>query len=79
MEKPNSIEVEIDKLGRVVIPIQYRKRLGIALQSKMMMALENGGITLMPIHPKCVLCGCQMEQQMHVQLCDECIERIKKS
>ena len=79
MIKPNSIEIEIDKLGRVLIPIKIRKKLGITLKSRMMLSLENNHIILSPICRKCALCGCQMEQEKKMQLCDECIDKIKKS
>ena len=79
MRKTNSIEIEIDKLGRILIPIKIRKKLGIVDKSKMMLSLENEGIILSPIRYRCVLCGCQMEEEKQVQLCDECIYRVKRS
>ena len=79
MNTPNSIEIEIDKLGRILIPIKIRKKLGITLKSKMMLSLESNHIILSPICRKCMLCGCQMEQEKKMQLCDECIEKIKTS
>ena len=79
MNKPNSIEIEIDKLGRILIPIKIRKKLGITLKSRMMLSLESNHIILSPICHKCALCGCQIKQEKKMQLCDECIEKMKTS
>ena len=40
------IEREIDRLGRVVIPIEFRKKLGIEFNSKVLISLSNGEIII---------------------------------
>lgn len=77
MSRTNGIEIEVDRLGRILIPIKYRKKLGIALKSKMILSLEDGGILLSPIRSGCVLCGGKIEQDKKIPLCNSCIAKIK--
>lgn len=42
----NEIEKEIDNLGRVVIPIDFRNKLGIKNKDKVLVALKNSSIVL---------------------------------
>ena len=73
----NGIEKEIDGLGRVVIPIEYRKRLGFELNSKVAISAENGMIQISPINKICVLCGKRVEKGRKLPLCPKCVELIK--
>ncbi|MBQ8583298.1 MAG: AbrB/MazE/SpoVT family DNA-binding domain-containing protein [Clostridia bacterium] len=73
----NGIEKEIDGLGRVVIPIEYRKRLGFELNSKVVISAENGMIQISPINKVCVLCGKRVEKGRKLPLCPKCVELIK--
>lgn len=45
----NGIEKEVDNLGRVVIPMEFRKRLGIVSNSKVMVSLEGDIIVFSPL------------------------------
>ena len=72
------IERETDKLGRVVIPMEFRKQLGIEFESKVLIFLSDGEIIIRPQKMRCVLCGEKIEKIKNLQLCDNCISRVKK-
>lgn len=69
---------KIDRLGRVVIPIQYRKALGIEENDVLLFSMESGGVMIRPERGVCRLCGGVMEKESTVLLCTACIKRIKK-
>ena len=72
------IEREIDRLGRVVIPIEFRKKLGIAFNSKVLISLSNGEIIITAQKSHCALRGKEIDANYHeLQLCDKCINKIK--
>ena len=47
----------IDDLGRVVIPVEYRKVLGIKVGDHLDLTLEGDGLALRPLRQACSLCG----------------------
>jgi AbrB family looped-hinge helix DNA binding protein len=72
------IEKEVDRLGRVVIPSEYRKRLGIKEGSKIVFSSFDRGIYLEPIEEICALCGESLRSGVPFLLCDTCIADIAK-
>ena len=73
----SGIERRVDKLGRVVLPIGYRERLGLTENSKVNISMENESISITPIGEKCVMCGSKEEINQSLCLCIRCIERVK--
>ena len=72
------IEREIDRLGRVVIPIEFRKKLGIEFNSKVLISLSNGEITITAQKNHCALCGKEINVDYNeLKLCGKCIDKIK--
>ena len=53
----NGIEKDMDNLGRVVIPIKYRRKLGIENNSTVLVSLEDDTILIHPKNRHCALCG----------------------
>ena len=74
----NGIEKEIDGLGRVVIPSKIRSKLGIEAKSKVLVSLENDSIVISVASKRCLLCGEKTENEQKIQLCHNCILRIKE-
>ncbi len=71
------IEKEVDRLGRIVIPIEYRKRLGITAGSRVEFFL-NGDLLCLEVSASiCALCGNHLEREAPIRLCKSCIESIK--
>ena len=71
------IEREIDHIGRIVIPIEHRKELGIEFNSKVLISCKDGTITIRAKKEACALCGKKIEEERSVRLCEECIMKVK--
>ena len=71
------IEREIDDVGRVVIPMEYRKKLGIEFNSKVLISFEDGTIIIRAKKETCALCGKKIENDKSLRLCNECINKAK--
>ena len=55
--KSTGIVRNIDELGRIVIPKEIRKKLGIANNDPVEIYVEGERIMLMKYHPACHFCG----------------------
>lgn len=73
----NGIEREVDSLGRVVIPIKFRKKLGIDNNSVVLISYEDDVIIISPKNKCCALCGKSIDAQQKFRLCKSCISEIK--
>ena len=73
----NGIEKDVDSLGRVVIPIKFRKKLGVESNSKVLVSLEDDMILISPANKHCALCGTKIENTQKFRLCNCCISMIK--
>ncbi len=73
----NGIEKDIDNLGRVVIPVKFRKKLGLHPNSKVLVSLVDGMLLIYPANKLCALCGNKIEKEQKFQLCDTCISKIR--
>ena len=73
----NGIEKDIDSLGRVVIPMKFRKELGIEANSKILVSLEDGLILMSPRIKYCALCGRKIKGAPKFRLCEKCIAEVK--
>ncbi|HET9733289.1 MAG TPA: AbrB/MazE/SpoVT family DNA-binding domain-containing protein [Acidimicrobiales bacterium] len=47
----------IDHLGRIVVPVELRRMLGINPGDELDVAVKNGSVTLTKIQQGCVFCG----------------------
>lgn len=73
----NGIDKEVDRLGRVVIPVEYRKRLGIKEGTRVVFFLESNSLTVRPEKDCCALCGATVDCACGVRLCARCIEKAR--
>lgn len=73
----SGIEKEVDNLGRVVIPISFRRLLGIEPNSKVLVSIENDVLHISPANKQCALCGKKVPNGQKVRLCNHCISKIK--
>ena len=74
----HGIERSIDKLGRIILPIEYREKLGIKTDDKIIISLDNGLIILSPYKRMCALCGKEISDSKQMRICDLCIKKIKE-
>ena len=75
----NGIEKEVDKLGRVVIPIEYRRRLKIENNSTVRVSLVGDTVIITSSRRYCALCGERLQGEAELRLCDSCILMVKGS
>ena len=70
---------KIDNLGRIVIPISYRKSLRLEPNDTVTISMKNGEMTLTPLKRTCVVCGKMHEQLNNRRICKNCITIIKET
>ena len=71
----------IDELGRIVIPIEIRKRLGIAEKDPVEISVHGDTILLEKPHSVCIFCGSEHELGEHRgrAVCRSCIQELTGS
>ncbi len=68
---------KIDKLGRIVIPMEYRKKAGLEIDDEASITEENGRIIIERKTPSCKICGSEENLNKDFSLCQQCIDKIK--
>jgi transcriptional pleiotropic regulator of transition state genes len=69
----------IDQLGRIVVPAEFRKMLGIDPGDGLEMRIENGALVLIKVSPACAICA----NESHLVpigdkfICDECARKVR--
>ncbi|NPV43773.1 Transition state regulatory protein AbrB [Koleobacter methoxysyntrophicus] len=78
--KSTGIVRKVDELGRVVIPIELRRTLGIAEKDALEIYVDADKIILKKYQPACIFCGTaeNMTSFMGKNICGNCIEELKK-
>ncbi len=71
------IEREIDDVGRVVIPMEFRKKLGIEFNSRVSISLSGEQVIIKAKSTLCALCGETVDNNKRIKLCNKCINRVK--
>ena len=59
---------KIDKLGRIVLPIDYRKALGLSDKSKFALELDGTTVKLHSLDYRCKLCDVRMQKKSTLQI-----------
>ena len=70
---------KIDELGRVVIPMEVRRELGIEPKTPIEISVEGSNIILHKNEGKCVICGSdnKLIEFKDKKVCKKCLEGIK--
>ena len=79
--KSTGIVRKVDELGRVVIPIELRRTLGIDLKDALEIYVDEEKIILKKYEPACIFCGSATNVH-HFQnklVCKSCAESLIKS
>jgi transcriptional pleiotropic regulator of transition state genes len=68
----------IDALGRVVVPVELRRALGIRQGDLIETRLENGRVVIVKVDPDCAFCGGVSDLiDMHDKhVCSECVRGL---
>ncbi len=72
------ISKKIDKLGRIVVPIGYRRILDLTSGTKVILGIEGNSITVRSVDATCKLCGSSADVSKHLGVCSECVRKIKR-
>ena len=78
--KATGIVRPVDALGRVVIPVELRRTLGIKTEDSLEIFVDGQYIMLKKYEPACVFCGdVNNIKLVHGKnVCEKCIEEMKK-
>ncbi len=77
--KSTGIVRKVDELGRVVIPIELRRTLGIAVKDALEIYVDGEKIILKKYEPACIFCS-SADDAKHYKgkiICGECRNEIK--
>lgn len=77
--KETGIVRPVDSLGRVVIPIELRRNLGISPDDSLEIYVEGQSIVLKKHQPACVFCGetTGIKNVLGKPVCSKCIDEMK--
>lgn len=78
--KSTGIVRKVDELGRVVIPIELRRTLGINEKDGLEIFVENDRVILRKYEPACVFCG-GADNVTHFRgknICEECLKSMSE-
>lgn len=80
--KERGIIRSVDKLGRIVIPMEMRRSLGISVGDPIEITASFNSITLSPSKLRCAVCGDCNEKSLvehsGISLCRHCIETYSR-
>jgi transcriptional pleiotropic regulator of transition state genes len=76
--RPIGAARRIDQLGRVVVPVELRRILGLEDGDLLDIRVEGGRLVLDKIVPACVLCGNadRLRERNGRHVCTECVEAL---
>ena len=78
--KATGIVRPVDPLGRIVIPIELRRNLGINTDDSLEVFVDGPYIMLKKYEPSCIFCG-GSDNIVEINgktVCENCIEEMKK-
>lgn len=78
--KDTGIVRRVDDLGRIVIPMELRRTLGINVKDPLSISVEGERIVLEKHQDSCTICG-HSDDIVQVKgrpVCKECVSAIKK-
>jgi len=78
--KSTGVVRKVDELGRIVIPIEIRRTLGIDERDPMEIYVEESTIMLRKYEPACIFCGSSQDITEYAgkNICAKCIQTLKQ-
>ena len=78
--KSTGIVRKVDELGRIVLPIELRRTLGIEEKDRIEIFVEGESVILRKYQPACIFCGSSDDiKQVHGKnVCAKCIKELQK-
>ncbi|NLB88029.1 MAG: AbrB/MazE/SpoVT family DNA-binding domain-containing protein [Syntrophomonadaceae bacterium] len=80
MMKSTGVVRKVDELGRIVIPIELRRTMGIEEKDALEIYVDTEKIILKKYEPACIFCG-NAEEVLHYKgknLCRTCLAELSK-
>ncbi|AKN32128.1 AbrB family transcriptional regulator [Clostridium carboxidivorans P7] len=79
--KSTGIVRKVDELGRIVLPIELRRTLDIAIKDPLGIYVEGNHIIFKKYNPSCMFCGDAKDVVNYKgkNICKHCFEELKKS
>lgn len=76
--KATGIVRKVDELGRVVVPVELRRTLGIDIKDPLEIYVDFDSILLKKYEPACILCGSNDELMEYKgkKICRKCIAKL---
>lgn len=70
---------KVDELGRLVLPLEIRKKMNIGIHTVVNVSFSDGKILIEHADDVCKLCGNtnNLENTILGHICTECIKKIK--
>ncbi len=77
--KSTGVVRKIDELGRVVIPKELRRKLGIKEKDPIEIHIDNHSIILKKIESHCIFCGKEKDLIPYKDklICPKCLDELK--
>lgn len=77
--KATGIVRPVDMLGRIVLPIELRRKMGIETKDSLEIFVENDSIILRKYQPCCVFCGESRNMISYggKNICSHCLEKLQ--
>lgn len=78
--KSTGIVRKVDELGRIVLPIELRRTLDIAVKDALEIYVDEGTIILKKYEPSCIFCGNSKDviDFKGKNICPKCMEELGK-
>ena len=76
--KVTGIVRKIDELGRVVLPVELRRTLGLEVRDSVEILVDGETIVLRKFQPNCVFCGGSKELTVYREknICADCRRQL---
>ncbi|MBR0491360.1 MAG: AbrB/MazE/SpoVT family DNA-binding domain-containing protein [Clostridia bacterium] len=77
--KATGIIRKVDELGRIVVPVELRKKLNISIKDEVEIYVEKSSIIIKKYDPSCIFCGKSKDLNEFEDklICNTCLEKIK--
>ncbi|MDR1797595.1 MAG: AbrB/MazE/SpoVT family DNA-binding domain-containing protein [Clostridiales Family XIII bacterium] len=77
--KATGIVRKVDELGRIVLPMELRRTLGIQKEDPIEIYVDGENIILRKYEPACIFCGSAVEvTNIHNKnICRACLDELK--
>ncbi len=77
--KTTGVIRQLDSLGRIVLPIELRRTLGIGSKDMLEIFVEGTSVILRKYEPDCLFCGSSQDLSPYREkmICSRCLKELK--